>query len=193
MAKRFKKSVHSDAPRSQRQLRVGELLRQKLSEVFSRGDVSGTNLDTRLVTVTEVRVSPDLKKATAFVVPLLQMTETLSKRKRSTVANSAADLIEELNRHAGALRIKMGDGLHLKYVPSLSFKSDDSFDNAAMMIICWRVRKSSVIYRIRSLISRKARQIIQKFPVRYLKQSLIQRMRRKIGSETQRLANTWLG
>lgn len=133
MAKRFKKSAHSDAPRSQRQLRVGELLRQKLSEVFSRGDVSGTNLDTRLVTVTEVRVSPDLKKATAFVVPLLQMTATLSKRKRSTVANSAADLTEELNRHAGALRIKMGDGLHLKYVPSLSFKSDDSFDNAAMM------------------------------------------------------------
>ena len=133
MAKRFKKSAHSDAPRSQRQLRVGELLRQKLSDVFSRGDISVTNLDTRLVTITEVRVSPDLKKATAFVVPLMQMTETLSKRKRSTVANSAADLTEELNRHAGALRIKMGDGLHLKYVPSLSFKSDDSFDNAAMM------------------------------------------------------------
>ena len=91
-------SAYSDAPRSQRQLRVGELLRQKLSEVFLRGDVSYTNLDTRLVTVTEVHVSPDLKQATAFVVPLLQMTETLSKRKRSTVANSAADLIEELNR-----------------------------------------------------------------------------------------------
>ena len=133
MAKRFKNSAHSDAPRGQRQLRVGELLRQKISEVFSRGDVSGTNLDTRLVTVTEVRVSPDLKNATAFVVPLLQITETLSKRKRSTVANSAADLTEELNRQAGALRIKVGDGLHLKYVPSLSFKSDDSFDNAAIM------------------------------------------------------------
>ena len=133
MAKRFIKSAHSDAPRSQRQLRVGELLRQKLSEVFSRGDVNVINLDTRLVTVTEVRVSPDLKQATAFVVPLLQMTETLSKRKRSKVVNSAADLTEELNRHAVALRIKMGDGLHLKYVPSLSFKSDDSFDNAAFM------------------------------------------------------------
>ena len=85
------------------------------------------------MTVTEVRVSPDLKKATAYVVPLLQMTETLSKRKRNTVASSAADLTAELNRHVGALRIKMGDGLRLKYVPSLSFKSDDSFDNAAVM------------------------------------------------------------
>ena len=133
MAKRFKKSAQADTPRSQRQLRVGELLRQKLSEVFARGDISGTKLDTRLVTVTEVRVSPDLKKATAFVVPLLQMTETLTKRKRHTVASSASDLTDELNRHAGSLRIKMGDGLRLKYVPSLSFKSDESFDNAAVM------------------------------------------------------------
>lgn len=133
MAKRSRKSSPAGAPRSQRQLRVGELLRQRLAEVFARGDVSKTVLDTRLVTVTEVRVSPDLKKATAFVVPLLQMTETLSRRERSTRADSSAGLAEELNRIAAELRAKIGEGLRLKHVPGLEFRADDSFDNAAVM------------------------------------------------------------
>ena len=75
MAKRFKICTFGLASQS-KTVACWQLL-PKLS-VFSRGDIGGTNLDTRLVTVTEVRVSPDLKKAAAFVVPLLQMTETLS-------------------------------------------------------------------------------------------------------------------
>lgn len=101
---------------SQRQLRVGEELRHVLSRILSRGDLHDPELTGINITVTEVRVSPDLKSATAFVVPL--GGETLGP----TVA--------ALNRAAGFLRGQIGHEINLRYTPRISFQADHSFDQA---------------------------------------------------------------
>jgi ribosome-binding factor A len=99
---------------SQRQLRVGEAIRQALAELIQRGlrDEAGTELP---ATVTEVRPSPDLRNATCFVVPL---------------GDAAADVVTPLNRLAPQLAGAVGRQLRLKYAPRLSFVYDRSFDTA---------------------------------------------------------------
>ncbi|MGC6472708.1 MAG: 30S ribosome-binding factor RbfA [Parvibaculales bacterium] len=104
---------------SQRQLRVGELFRHRLCEVFARNDVRDLDLDTRTITVTEVSASPDLRNATAFVIPLGGVQQ--------------AEVVRKLNKCAPLLRGEMSKGLRLKYVPELTFKADESFDNADHM------------------------------------------------------------
>ena len=111
----------SGGPRepSQRQLRVGEELRHALAQVLERGHVHDPNLVGQSITVTEVRSSPDLKKATAFVMPLGGVEVDC--------------VVEALNRAAGFLRWEIAARAHLKYLPKIVFKADPSFDEASQI------------------------------------------------------------
>lgn len=104
---------------SQRQLRVGELLRQRLSDALHRFDFEPKILKRATLTVTEVRVSPDLRRATAYIMPL--------------GGDNAAAIVALLNEEVPRLKKPVLSGLHLKYVPDFSFRVDDSFDRAAHM------------------------------------------------------------
>lgn len=102
---------------SQRQLRVGEEIRHVLADVLMRGHFRDPDLQGVAITVTEVRVSPDLKNATAFVTPLG------GAGMETTVA--------ALTRAAPFLRREMGRELRLRVLPQLSFQPDRSFDEAS--------------------------------------------------------------
>jgi ribosome-binding factor A len=106
----------ANAPRtqSQRQLRVGELVRHALSEILQRGEVHDPDLEGMLVTVPEVRMSPDLKLATAFVVPL--------------GGKGGDTLIAALDRNRKFLRGEVAHRIDLRYAPELRFRLDESFD-----------------------------------------------------------------
>lgn len=107
----------SGQPRSQRQLRVGEELRHALAQVLARGELRDPQLAEVSLTVTEVRVSPDLKNATAFVVPL--------------GGGDLEGVISALNHASGFLRSQLGQEVQLRYTPRLTFQADRSFDEAA--------------------------------------------------------------
>ncbi|MFD0982420.1 MULTISPECIES: 30S ribosome-binding factor RbfA [Tropicimonas] len=109
-----KNKFHTGAGPSQRQLRVGELIRRRLSEVLAQGDVHDPELNRMSITVAEVRTSPDLKIATAFVLPL--------------GGDHAPEALEALNRNRSELRRMVAKGLALKYAPQLRFVLDDTFD-----------------------------------------------------------------
>src|SRR4051812_37603811 len=101
---------------SQRQLRVGEELRHALAEVLRRGDFRDPELQNLNVTVTEVRISPDLRNATAFITPLGggQVDETVAAMRRA----------------AAFFRAQIARAIKLRYVPTLSFEADTSFEYA---------------------------------------------------------------
>lgn len=101
---------------SQRQLRAGELIRRALSDVIARGTIQDPDLTERSFSVTEVRVSPDLRHATCFVAPL---------GKGDAVALAAA-----LTRVRGYLRGQLSKEVTFKYMPDLTFEPDTSFDKA---------------------------------------------------------------
>ncbi|WP_341703098.1 30S ribosome-binding factor RbfA [Ferrovibrio sp.] len=103
--------------RSQRQLRVGEELRHILSDVLRNGHFRDPDLADLVVTVTEVRISPDLKAATAFVMPL--------------AGKDAARIIAGLNRAQAYIRTEAVKQINLRVAPQFSFKLDHSFDEAA--------------------------------------------------------------
>ena len=114
MAKsRFNDGSSANGP-SQRQLRVGELIRRTLSEVLARGDVHDPDLNRLSITVGEVRTSPDLKVATAFVLPL--------------GGRGQEDVLDLLNRNRSELRRVIGRKMALKFTPELRFKLDETFD-----------------------------------------------------------------
>jgi len=102
---------------SQRQLRVGEELRHALAWIIERGELRDPELSRVSVTVTEVRVSPDLRNATAFVTPL--------------GGGEAAPILEALTRARSFLRHRIGQEVRLRTVPNLSFQADTSFDQAS--------------------------------------------------------------
>jgi len=103
-------------PPSQRQLRVGEQVRHAIAQALQRGDVSDDALANTVVSVSEVRMSPDLKIATAYVSPL-------GAADKDAVAAA-------LNRHARFLRGRITPALRqMKYMPELRFRVDDSFEN----------------------------------------------------------------
>lgn len=104
---------HGSGP-TQRQLRVGELIRRRLSDVLARGDVHDADLAGLSITVSEVRVSPDLRAATAFVLPL--------------GGRGAEDALKALRRNKSELRRMVVKGLDLKYAPDLKFVLDETFD-----------------------------------------------------------------
>ena len=105
---------HSGQGPSQRQLRVGELVRRRLSDVLLRGDVHDPELNRHSITVAEVRISPDLKVATAYVMPLGGQQEE--------------EALADLRRNQAELRHLVAKGLALKYAPQLRFALDETFD-----------------------------------------------------------------
>ncbi|MHA7850902.1 MULTISPECIES: 30S ribosome-binding factor RbfA [Roseovarius] len=109
-----KNKSHDGQGPSQRQLRVGELVRRTLSDLLMRGDVHDPELNRMSVTVGEVRVSPDLRIATAYVLPL--------------GGDGQEQAIDLLARNRGELRRLIGKKLDLKYVPDLRFRIDETFD-----------------------------------------------------------------
>jgi ribosome-binding factor A len=104
-------------PPSQRQLRVGEELRHAIANVIERGEFRDPDLQGRAITVTEVRVSPDLRNATVFVVPL--------------GGGEVAPLIGGLKRAKAFLRHEISRAVELRAVPDLSFQPDTTFDEAS--------------------------------------------------------------
>lgn len=102
-----------DGP-SQRQLRVAELIRRTLSEVLARGDVHDPELNRMSITVGEVRTSPDLKIATAYVLPL--------------GGHGKDEAVQALARNKGELRRALGKSTNLKFTPDLRFQIDETFD-----------------------------------------------------------------
>ena len=99
---------------SQRQLRVGEELRHALADVFVRGILRDPAIVDRSITVTEVRPSPDLRNATAFVIPL--------------GGGDSIDLLKALHRCAPFLTREVSKRVHLKFAPRLYFELDGAFD-----------------------------------------------------------------
>ena len=110
MADRIGKTV------SQRQLRVGEMIKQSLSMIFLREETKIPDLDTKSVTVTEVRMSPDLKTAKIFVIPL--------------GGKDKEKIIEKLKEFSFVIRKVLSKKIMVKFMPKLFFISDDSFDYA---------------------------------------------------------------
>lgn len=101
---------------SQRQLRMGEELRHALAEVMARGDIRDPDLREAAITVTEVRVSPDLRNATVFVMPL--------------GGEKTAEIVAALQRARGYFRAQIARMVEARFVPDLRFEADRSFENA---------------------------------------------------------------
>tara|TARA_B100001741_G_scaffold276452_1_gene247351 strand:- start:194 stop:577 length:384 start_codon:yes stop_codon:yes gene_type:complete len=101
---------------SQRQLRVGEMVKQALCNIFIRGEAKLPNLETSSITVTEVRMSPDLKTAKAFVLPL--------------GGKNATEVINILKEFSFVVRKVLSKKISIKFLPKLLFVKDESFDYA---------------------------------------------------------------
>jgi len=107
---------HSPLGPSQRQLRVGEMLRHALAQILLRGEIRDPDLDGVSITVTQVKPSGDMRHATAFVEPL--------------GGQNAKSIVAALNRHKAFLRGEMGRVIELKFTPELRFVEDTSFAEA---------------------------------------------------------------
>ena len=112
---------------SQRQLRAGELIRHALVDVLRDQAIHDEALLGVSITVTEVRLSPDLKHATCFVEPLGAGVET------AETAGQESAIIKALNTHAKFLRGQLGRHIDMKFTPDLKFRHDESFDAASQM------------------------------------------------------------
>jgi ribosome-binding factor A len=99
---------------SQRQLRVGEVIRRALSEILARGELHDPELSHVSVTVSEVRMSPDLRHATAFVLPLGGVNTT--------------EVVRALGRNRAELRRLVTDRIDMRHSPELGFHADTRFD-----------------------------------------------------------------
>jgi ribosome-binding factor A len=106
---------HDRGP-SQRQLRVGEMLRHALSDILTRGEVRDPDLEGTPITVTQVKPSPDMRHAVVFCEPL--------------GGKNAAKVIAALNRHKSFIRGALGRAITLKFTPELRFAEDTSFAEA---------------------------------------------------------------
>tara|TARA_Y100000590_G_C15597124_1_gene968486 strand:- start:237 stop:602 length:366 start_codon:yes stop_codon:yes gene_type:complete len=101
---------------TQRQLRVGEMVKQALSMMFLKEEAKISDLDTKSITVTEVRMSPDLKTAKIFVIPL--------------GGKDTEKVIEKLKEFSFVIRKVLSKKIMVKFMPKLFFVNDDSFDYA---------------------------------------------------------------
>ena len=106
----------NDAPFSQRQLRVGELIKQSLGQIFLREEAKVPILETKNITVTEVRMSPDLKNARAYVIPL--------------GGKDAEKAVSILTNFSYLIRKVLAKKIDMKFLPKVSFVNDESFDYA---------------------------------------------------------------
>ena len=107
---------NNDAPFSQRQLRVGELIKQSLGQIFLRDEAKVPNIETKNITVTEVRMSPDLKNARAYVIPL--------------GGKDSEKTIDILTKFSYLVRKALSKKIDMKFLPRVSFVHDKSFDYA---------------------------------------------------------------
>jgi ribosome-binding factor A len=112
MIHRDKGQREGSAP-SQRQLKVGETIRHALAEIFARGEIVDEVLNQFSLTVSEVRMTPDLKLATVFVLPL--------------GGEGAEDAVQHLDEHKRFLRGELARRVSLKFMPEIRFKIDTSF------------------------------------------------------------------
>ena len=103
-------------PVSQRQLRVGEMIKQSLGIIFIRDEAKIPNLSTKEITVTEVRMSPDLKTAKVFVMPL--------------GGKNAKEIINKLKEFSFVIRKTLSNKIIMKFLPKLFFVKDESFEYA---------------------------------------------------------------
>ena len=101
---------------SQRQLRIGELIRHALADMFARGEVHDPVIEGHLITVPEVRLSADLRLATIYVMPL--------------GGKDIRDVVEALNRNKRFLRGEIAHRINLKFAPEIRFRVDERFDEA---------------------------------------------------------------
>ena len=106
----------SGKPLTQRQLRVGEMIKQALGMIFIREEAKIPNLETREITVTEVRMSPDLKTAKTFVIPL--------------GGKNSHEVVEKLKEFSFIIRKVLSKRIAMKFLPKLLFVKDESFDYA---------------------------------------------------------------
>ena len=111
------RKVETPEGRSVRVLRVGEQVRHVLSEILQRGDVHDETLQSHLISVTEVRMSPDLRHATAFVKPLLGQDEDV--------------VLKALRTHTAYLQRTVASRVRTKYAAKLKFLADESFDEGS--------------------------------------------------------------
>jgi ribosome-binding factor A len=116
MARGHHKGRETAGSPSQRALRVGELIRHALSEMLIRGEVHDPVLEGHLVTVPEVRMSPDLRLATIYVMPL--------------GGRDVKEVVEALERNKRYLRGEIAHAVNLKFAPEIRFRADERFDEA---------------------------------------------------------------
>ena len=116
MPRRQKPDRESSSGPSQRALRVGELIRHAIADMLTRGDVHDPVLEGHLITVPEVRMSPDLKLATIYVMPL--------------GGRDIEAVIEALDNNKRFLRGEIAHRVNLKFAPDLRFRPDERFDEA---------------------------------------------------------------
>jgi ribosome-binding factor A len=107
---------HKSLGPNQRSLRVGELVRHALAAIFARGDVEDDALRGAIITVPEVRMSPDLKLANAYVMPL--------------GGQHAEAIVDALNRHRKFIRGRVAPQINMKFAPEVKFFVDDTFEEA---------------------------------------------------------------
>ena len=107
---------HDNVPFSQRQLRVGELIKQSLGQIFLRDEAKVPSLTTKNITVTEVRMSPDLKNARAYVIPL--------------GGKDTENIVIALTKFSHLIRKALSKKIDMKFLPKVSFVGDKSFDYA---------------------------------------------------------------
>ena len=116
MARRSKSNRETGNMPTQRALRAGELVRHAVAEIFARGDVHDPVLEGHLITVPEVRMSPDLRMATIYVMPL--------------GGKDTTDVLAALDRNKRFLRGEIAHRVNLKFAPDIRFMLDQRFDEA---------------------------------------------------------------
>ena len=106
----------NQSPASQRQLRVGELIRHEVADTLARGEVHDPVLEGRMITVPEVRMSADLRLATIYIMPL--------------GGRDGEEVLEALERHKRYMRGEIARRVNLKFAPDIRFRIDERFDEA---------------------------------------------------------------
>jgi ribosome-binding factor A len=114
---------------SQRQLRVGELVKQNLGEIFIRNEAKIPSINTKVITVTEVRMTPDLKTARAYIIPLGGIDMSLT--------------VSVLTEYSHLVRKALSKKLDIKFLPKLAFVEDNSFEYAEKIEILIKKNKNN--------------------------------------------------
>jgi len=120
---------HSPATRgpSQRSLRVGELVRHALADILSRGEIRDDVLESHVVTIPEVRMSPDMRLATAYVMPL--------------GGKDVGPVLEALERNRRFIKGEIAHRINLRYAPDIRFRRDETFEEASRIEALLRSEK----------------------------------------------------